>query len=110
LCLFLLFDGHGSQFDLEFLEYINSEETKWNVTIGLPYRTSHWQVGDSTEQNGCFKMALAKQSKLWQQQQNKTIPAYILRLTKQILLNWLRTLGRRAATKLKSCVAKRMGN
>jgi hypothetical protein len=55
-------------------------------------------------------MALAKQSKLWQQQQNKTIPAYILRLTKQILLNWLRTLGRRAATKLKSCVAKRMGN
>jgi len=57
---FLLLDGHGSRFDLEFLEYINSEETKWHVNIGLPYGTSYWQVGDSTEQNGCFKMALSK--------------------------------------------------
>jgi hypothetical protein len=46
LCPFLLLDGHSSQFDLEFLEYINSEETKWNVNIGLPYGTSCWQVGD----------------------------------------------------------------
>jgi len=60
LCSFLLLDGYGSQFDLEFLEYINSEETKWNVNIGLAYRTSYWQVGDSTEQNGSFKMALAR--------------------------------------------------
>jgi len=57
---FLLLDGHGSRCDLEFLEYINSEETKWHVNIGLPYGTSYWQVGDSTEQNGCFKMALSK--------------------------------------------------
>jgi hypothetical protein len=28
--------------------------------IGVPYGTSYWQVGDSREQNGCFKMALAK--------------------------------------------------
>jgi hypothetical protein len=42
------------------MEYINSEETKWNVKIGFPYGTSYWQVGDSAEQNGCFKMALAK--------------------------------------------------
>jgi hypothetical protein len=53
-------DGHGSRFDLEFLECINSEEIKWHVNIGLPYGTSYWQVGDSTEQNGCFKMALSK--------------------------------------------------
>jgi hypothetical protein len=26
----------------------------------LPYGTSYWQVGDSSEQNGCFKMALNK--------------------------------------------------
>jgi len=60
LCPFLLLDGHGSRFDLKFLEYINSEETKWNVNTGLLYGTSYWQVGDLMEQNGCFKMALAK--------------------------------------------------
>jgi hypothetical protein len=57
---FLLLDGHGSQFELDFLSYIHAEETKWDVCIGLPYGTSYWQVGDSTEQNGCFKMALTK--------------------------------------------------
>jgi hypothetical protein len=45
---------------LEFLEYINTCEAKWKVNIGLPYGTSYWQVGDSTKQNGCFKMALSK--------------------------------------------------
>ena len=57
---FLLLDGHGSRFDLTFLEYINDPATRWNVCIGVPYGTSYWQVGDSTEQNGCFKMALTR--------------------------------------------------
>ena len=57
---FLLLDGHGSRFDLQFLQYINCPETKWNVCIGVPYGTSYWQVGDSTEQNGCFKMSFAR--------------------------------------------------
>jgi len=57
---FLLLDGHGSHFELEFLEYINCKESKWEVNIGLPYGTSYGQVGDSTEQNGCYKMALAR--------------------------------------------------
>jgi hypothetical protein len=60
---FLLLDSHGSRFDLEFLEYINAEEMKWNVDIGLPYGTSYWQVGDSSEQNGSFKMKLTKVKK-----------------------------------------------
>lgn len=46
---FLLLDGHGSRFDLTFLEYINTPCTKWNVCIGVPYGTSYWQVGDSRE-------------------------------------------------------------
>jgi hypothetical protein len=46
---FLLLDGHGSCFDLEFLEYINSVETNWRVRMGVPYGTSCWQVGNSTE-------------------------------------------------------------
>ncbi|KAI2504990.1 hypothetical protein MHU86_9433 [Fragilaria crotonensis] len=57
---FLLLNGHGSRFDLTFLQYINRDKTKWNVCIGVPYGTSYWQVGDSTEQNGCFKMAIAE--------------------------------------------------
>jgi hypothetical protein len=57
---FLLLDGHGSRFKLEFLEYIHTEESRWDCCIGLPYGTSYWQVGDSSEQNGCFKMALTK--------------------------------------------------
>lgn len=56
---FLLLDGHGSCFELPFLKYINTPETKWNACIGLPYGTSrHWQVGDCSKQNGCFKMVL----------------------------------------------------
>jgi hypothetical protein len=58
LNLFLLLDGHGSHFELEFLEYINAVEHKWNCCIGLPYGTFYWQVRDSSEQNGCFKMAI----------------------------------------------------
>jgi hypothetical protein len=57
---FLLLDGHGSRFEVPFLEYITDEAHLWKVCIGVPYGTSYWQVGDSTEQNGCFKMALTK--------------------------------------------------
>jgi hypothetical protein len=38
---FLLLDGYGCRFNLEFLEYMNSEETKWNVNKGFPYGTSY---------------------------------------------------------------------
>jgi hypothetical protein len=39
---FLLLDGHGSRFELPFLDYINNEETKWTVCIGVPYGTNLW--------------------------------------------------------------------
>jgi hypothetical protein len=52
-----LLDGHGSHFELEFQEYTNYKETKWEVNIGLSYGTSYWQVGGSPEQNKFFKMA-----------------------------------------------------
>ena len=53
---FLLLDGHGSRLELPFLSYVNKPMHKWVVCIGVPNGTSLWQVGDSTEQNGCFKM------------------------------------------------------
>jgi hypothetical protein len=57
---FLILDGHRSHFKFKFLEYINSYESKWFVNVGLPYGTSYWQVGNSTEQNDYFKMELMK--------------------------------------------------
>ena len=57
---FLLLDGHGSRFELPFLEYITDADHKWMVCIGVPYGTSLWQVADSKEQNGSFKIAMSK--------------------------------------------------
>jgi hypothetical protein len=55
---FLLIDGHQSRFGLDFLRYIREPEHQWTVCLGVPYATHLWQVGDSSEQNGSFKMAL----------------------------------------------------
>ena len=57
---FMLLDGHQSRFDLEFLRYINKYPHRWNVCIGVPYGTALWQVGDSSEQNGCFNINLSQ--------------------------------------------------
>jgi hypothetical protein len=66
---FLLLDGHGSRLELPFLEYINDPLHEWLVCIGKPFLlldghgTSYWQVGDSAEQNGSYKMALTTAKK-----------------------------------------------
>ena len=57
---FLLLDGHGSRLELPFLEYVNNPSNPWVVCIGVPYGTSYWQVGDSSEQNGSYKIAMTK--------------------------------------------------
>jgi hypothetical protein len=54
----VLVDGYGSRFDVEFLQYINNENHRWSVCIGVPYGTSLWQVGDSVQQNGVFKVRI----------------------------------------------------
>jgi hypothetical protein len=60
---FLLLDGHQSRVRLPFLRYINDEAHPWMVCLGVPYGTHLWQVGDSSEQNGSFKMALYRAKK-----------------------------------------------
>ena len=57
---FLLLDGHGIRFELPFLQYVTNPDHPWMVCQGVPYGTSLWQVADSSEQNGAFKMALSK--------------------------------------------------
>ena len=60
---FLLLDGHGSRFELPFLQYITNTDHPWMVCIGVPYGTSLWQVADSKKQNGSFKIAISKAKK-----------------------------------------------
>ena len=57
---FLLVDGHGSRFQLDFLKYVIDPAHEWVVVIGVPYGTALWQVGDSSEQNGAYNISLAK--------------------------------------------------
>jgi hypothetical protein len=57
---FIFLDGHGSCFQLPLQDYITTEETKWTICIGVAHGTHVWQVGDSFEQNGTFKMALTE--------------------------------------------------
>ncbi len=57
---FLLLDKHGSRLELPFLQYVNYPTHQQIVCIGLPYGTSYWQVGDFSEQNGSYRMALTK--------------------------------------------------
>ena len=57
---FLLLDGHGSRFQLPFLKCVNNPSTQWCVCIGVPNGTAYWQVGDSNEQNGSWKIYMTK--------------------------------------------------
>ena len=57
---FLLLDGHGSRFELPFLQYVTDADHPWMVCQGVPYGTSLWQVADSSDQNGCFKIACSE--------------------------------------------------
>jgi hypothetical protein len=61
---FCLFDAHDSRLQVPFLEKVNQKifgRPVWKVCIGLPNGTSKWQVGDSKEQNGSWKMAMTRE-------------------------------------------------
>jgi hypothetical protein len=57
---FLLCDGHGNCFEDPFLCYTLDGKRPWTCCIGVPYGTSMWRVGDSTKQNGTFKIESKK--------------------------------------------------
>jgi hypothetical protein len=60
---FLIIDGHESRLAPTFLKYINDQGHVWKVCLGIPYATSFWQVGDSKEQNGTFKVIWYRQKR-----------------------------------------------
>ena len=60
---FLIVDGHESRLNPIFVEYITNPDHIWHVNLGTPHATSYWQVGDSSEQNGLFKMLLTEAKK-----------------------------------------------
>ena len=83
---FLILDGHRSRFDLHFVRYINNPQIKWNVCIGVPYGTSYWLVGDSLEQNGCFKMALSKlKREVLVIKENRRVPLARILITRPLI-------------------------
>jgi hypothetical protein len=57
----LIIDGHESRLDPKFVAYINDPRHMWKVCLGVPYATNYWQVGDSSEQNGTFKVLWYKE-------------------------------------------------
>ena len=59
----VILDGHSSRLDPLFIQYVNDPTHRWNIWFGVPYATSYWQVGDSSEQNGAFKMGWSKVKK-----------------------------------------------
>ena len=62
-----IFDGHESRLQLPFLQYVNQEmhgRSLWKACIGLPNGTTKWQVGDSEQQNGAYKMSMTKNKDL----------------------------------------------
>lgn len=61
----VLYDGHDSRLQVEFLSYVNKPNEfgnpMWKACIGLPNGTAKWQVGDSQEQNASWKMAMTRE-------------------------------------------------
>lgn len=70
---------------LPFLQYINHPEHEWVCCIGVPYATHIWQVGDASELNGAFKIALtiAKCVYLHHRSSSHFIPTDIVPLINQ---------------------------
>jgi hypothetical protein len=64
----VIFDGRISRIMGPFLEYVNNLQHWWRAMLDIPYGTHLWQVRDSAEQNGAFKIAMTKW-KRWLRQQ-----------------------------------------
>jgi hypothetical protein len=88
------------------LEYINHDDHKWTTSIGTPYGTNKWQVGDSPEQNGNFNMEIGR-GKMELLQKNVKA-GHKFQLTKKYTMcllcyAWPKSFGRSATNKKATC-------
>jgi len=74
---FLLLDGHHSCFEIPFLDYIHNCRHEWVVCIGVPYGMHVWQVADSSEMNGAFKLGVKKGEERILQYQTAILPRLV---------------------------------
>ena len=76
---------------------MNEKKTEWAVCIGVPYGTSLWQVGDSSQQNGAYKMALTvAKRELMSRKQSKLMVGHQIEPHEIMLLvnyAWRRSFG-----------------
>jgi hypothetical protein len=103
---FILLDGHGSRFDLPFLEYINNDQHKWTTCMVTPYGTNKWQVGDSLQQNRSFKMEIGKGKMALLKE--KTHTGHKFQLTKKdiawlLCFVWTKSFGFARTNKTEKC-------
>lgn len=52
---FMLMDGHCTNIDMEFIDYVNDGRHQWTICCGLPRDTHLLHVAFSDELNGAFK-------------------------------------------------------
>ena len=61
----ILLDAHNTRLQIPALSRWNrriiGNDPAWKASIGLPNGTSLWQVGDSSEQNGSWKMGMTRE-------------------------------------------------
>jgi hypothetical protein len=106
---FLLLDGHHSRFGLPFLQYIHDEDHKWTCCIGVPYGTHLWQVADSSQMNGSFKMALTKfKRELMASQTGKSCRFVQTDIIPLVRKSWYKSFAKKDCAK--AAIAKRGWN
>ena len=75
----------------------NDEKTKWNTCIGVPYGTALWQVGDSSQQNGKFKILLTKKKRELFEKRLKSFCQHVHLLRSDIMIlirdTWMEAFG-----------------
>lgn len=72
--IFIL-DGHHSHMDVEILAYVNETAHECFVCLGVPYSKHTWQLVDSSQINGVFKIQSAKTNCgcLWYKNNNQSL-------------------------------------
>jgi hypothetical protein len=74
----LIIDRHEWWLDPKFVTCINDPRHLWKVCLGDPYATNYWQVWDSAEQSGVFKVLwYAEKEKVVKYKSDRRIPMYL---------------------------------